>query len=73
MIFFAIFFGIGIVLIPQKKTQSVKDFFDALNEVILKLIDLIMIAWQVPKVVVGMTIVSFATSLSKHKEYINDN
>ena len=44
VIFFAIFFGIGIVLIPQKKTQSVKDFFDALNEVILKLIDLIMIA-----------------------------
>ena len=44
VIFFAIFFGIGIVLIPQKKSQSVKDFFDALNEVILKLIDLIMIA-----------------------------
>ncbi len=44
VIFFAIFFGIGIVLIPQKKSQFVKDFFDALNEVILKLIDLIMIA-----------------------------
>jgi Na+/H+-dicarboxylate symporter len=44
VIFFAIFFGIGIVLIPQKKSQAVKEFFDALNEVILKLIDLIMIA-----------------------------
>ena len=44
VIFFAIFFGIGIVIIPQKKSQAVKDFFDALNEVILKLIDLIMIA-----------------------------
>ena len=44
VIFFAIFFGIGIVLIPQKKSQPVKKFFDALNEVILKLIDLIMIA-----------------------------
>ena len=44
VIFFAIFFGIGIVLIPQKKSPAVKDFFDALNEVILKLIDLIMIA-----------------------------
>ncbi|MBT5788052.1 MAG: dicarboxylate/amino acid:cation symporter [Flavobacteriaceae bacterium] len=44
VIFFAIFFGIGIVLIPQKKSQAVKDFFDALNQVILKLIDLIMIA-----------------------------
>ena len=44
VIFFAIFFGIGIVLIPQKQSQAVKDSFDALNEVILKLIDLIMIA-----------------------------
>ena len=42
VIFFAIFFGIGIVLIPPKKSHYVKDFFDALNEIILKLIDLIM-------------------------------
>ena len=44
VIFFAIFFGIGLVLIPKHKAKPVKDFFDALNEVILKLIDLIMIA-----------------------------
>lgn len=44
VIFFAIFFGIGLVLIPKQKAKAVKDFFDALNEVILKLIDLIMIA-----------------------------
>ncbi len=44
VIFFAIFFGIGLVLIPKQKAKSVKDFFDGLNEVILKLIDLIMIA-----------------------------
>ena len=44
VIFFAIFFGIGLVLIPKKKSKPVKDFFDALNEVILKLIDLIMLA-----------------------------
>lgn len=44
VIFFAIFFGIGLVLIPKEKSRAVKDFFDALNEVILKLIDLIMIA-----------------------------
>ncbi|NCG05293.1 MAG: cation:dicarboxylase symporter family transporter, partial [Bacteroidetes bacterium] len=44
VIFFAIFFGVGLVLIPNKKAKPVKDFFDALNEVILKLIDLIMIA-----------------------------
>lgn len=44
VIFFAIFFGIGLILIPEKKAQPVKAFFDAFNEVILKLIDLIMLA-----------------------------
>ncbi len=44
VIFFAIFFGIGLVLIPKQKAKPVKDFFDAFNEVILKLIDLIMLA-----------------------------
>ncbi|MDP2176419.1 MAG: dicarboxylate/amino acid:cation symporter [Bacteroidota bacterium] len=42
VIFFAVFFGIGLILIPQDKAKPVKDFFDGLNEVILKLIDLIM-------------------------------
>ncbi len=44
VIFFVIFFGIGLILIEPEKAKPVKDFFDALNEVILKLIDLIMIA-----------------------------
>ncbi|UOB17436.1 dicarboxylate/amino acid:cation symporter [Abyssalbus ytuae] len=44
VIFFAIFFGIGIILIPDEKAKPVKDFFDGFNEVILKLIDLIMLA-----------------------------
>lgn len=44
VIFFAIFFGIGLILIPEKQAKSVKDFFDGFNEVILKLIDLIMLA-----------------------------
>lgn len=43
VIFFVIFFGIGIVLIPDEKARAVKQFFDAFNEVILKLIDLIML------------------------------
>jgi proton glutamate symport protein len=43
VIFFALFFGIGLILIPAKKSKPVKDFFDAFNEVILKLIDLIML------------------------------
>lgn len=44
VIFFALFFGIGLILIPPEKATPVKVFFDAFNEVILKLIDLIMIA-----------------------------
>lgn len=42
IIFFAILFSIALVLIPGKKTQVVKDFFDGLNEVILKIVDIIM-------------------------------
>lgn len=44
VIVFAIFFGIGLILIPKEKAKPVKDFFDGFNEVILKLIDLIMLA-----------------------------
>ena len=43
VIFFALFFGIGLILIPAEKSKPVKDFFDSFNEVILKLIDLIML------------------------------
>ena len=42
VIFFAIFFGIGIILVDPKLAKPVKDFFDGLNSIILKLIDLIM-------------------------------
>lgn len=44
VIFFAIFFGIGLILIPEKTAEPVKKFFDGFNEVILKLIDIIMLA-----------------------------
>ena len=44
VIFFAIFFGLALILIPEKAARPVKEFFDSLNEVILKLIDLIMLA-----------------------------
>jgi proton glutamate symport protein len=44
IIFFAMFFGIGIILIPEKQSASVKGFFDSFNAVILKLIDLIMLS-----------------------------
>ncbi|GER59342.1 dicarboxylate/amino acid:cation symporter [Patiriisocius marinus] len=44
VIFFAIFFAIGLILIPEKDAKPVKKFFDGFNEVILKMIDLIMLA-----------------------------
>ena len=44
VIFFAVFFGISLILIPEEKAKTVKDFFDGLNEVILKMVDLIMLA-----------------------------
>ena len=44
VIFFAIFFGVGLILIPEEKGETVKKFFDGFNEVILKMVDLIMLA-----------------------------
>ncbi len=44
VIFFAIFFGVSLILIPQEQAQPVKAFFDGFNEVILKMIDIIMLA-----------------------------
>ncbi len=44
VLFFAVFFGISLILIPEEKGETVKKFFDGLNEVILKMVDLIMLA-----------------------------
>jgi Na+/H+-dicarboxylate symporter len=44
VIFFVIFFGIGLILIEPKKAKPITDFIDGLNEVILKMIDMIMLA-----------------------------
>ena len=44
VIFFVIFFGIGLIMIAPEKAEPVKRFFDGLNEVILKMIDLVMLA-----------------------------
>ncbi len=44
VIFFAVFFGIGLILIPEEKGDTVKKFFDGFNEVILKMVDIIMLA-----------------------------
>ena len=44
VIFFIIFFGVGLILIPPDKSKPVIDFFDGVNEVVLKMIDIIMLA-----------------------------
>ena len=43
VIFFVIFFGISLLLIPAKEAEPLKRFFNSLNEVVLKMVDLIML------------------------------
>lgn len=43
VIFFAILFGVAMVLLKKRKVKTVKRFFDGLNDIILKIIDLIML------------------------------
>ena len=42
IIFFAILFGISIIMIPNEKTVYVRGFFDGINEIVLHIVDLIM-------------------------------
>ena len=42
IIFFAIVFGVAMIMLPDEKTIYVKGFFDGVNDVILKIVDLIM-------------------------------
>jgi Na+/H+-dicarboxylate symporter len=44
VIFFAIFLGISMLLIGEELAKPLKDFFDSLNEVVLKMVDLIMLS-----------------------------
>ena len=43
IIFFALFVGISLLLIPEKKAAPLMNFFDSLNEVVMKMVDLIML------------------------------
>ena len=43
VIFFTIFLGISMLLIGEKAARPLKEFFDSLNEVVLKMVDLIML------------------------------
>ncbi|MBT8179664.1 MAG: dicarboxylate/amino acid:cation symporter [Eudoraea sp.] len=43
VIFFTIFLGISMLLIGEERARPLKQFFDALNYVVLKMVDLIML------------------------------
>jgi len=42
VIFFAILFGVAMILTPREKVATVKSFFDGVNRVILAIVDIIM-------------------------------
>ncbi|MCB0553953.1 MAG: dicarboxylate/amino acid:cation symporter [Phaeodactylibacter sp.] len=44
VIIFVTLFGIALVMVPEERARPVKAFFDSTNDVILKLIDLIMLS-----------------------------
>ena len=43
VVFEAIFVGIGLIQIPKEKAKPVLDFFEGLNDVVIKLVDFIML------------------------------
>lgn len=43
VIFFVILMGIGLILIEEEKAKPVVDFFKGMNDVILKIIDIVML------------------------------
>ncbi len=44
VIFFTIFMGISLLLIGEERAKPLKSFFDSLNDVVLKMVDLIMLS-----------------------------
>lgn len=43
VIFLAMFLGVSLLLVGEKSAKPLKDFFDSLNDVVLKMVDLIML------------------------------
>lgn len=42
VIFFALFFGISMIMLPKEKVKTVKSFFDEVNDIVLQMVDVIM-------------------------------
>jgi Na+/H+-dicarboxylate symporter len=62
VVFVAIFIGIGLLLIPKEEAQPLLSVFESLNELIIKLVEVIM--WMAPVGVFGLiadAITSIAT------------
>ena len=63
VIFFAILFGIAIVMLPKEKTVYVKGFFDGINDIILQIVDFIMlVAPYAVFALLGALVVDFGAS-----------
>ncbi|MFQ6006373.1 MAG: dicarboxylate/amino acid:cation symporter, partial [Woeseia sp.] len=43
IVFFALFIGVGLILVPNERTEVVLRFFQGLNDVVVKLVDVIML------------------------------
>ena len=44
IVFFAIFAGIALLLIPNEKSRPLLDFFDSLNDLVIKMVEIIMLS-----------------------------
>ncbi len=72
VIFFVVFFGISLLLIKPEQAKPLKDFFDSLNEVVLKMVDLIMLIAPVAvfallaSLIVGTTNTELFSALGKY-------
>ena len=42
VVFFALFFGVCLILAPNENTRTVKSFIQGMNDIIIKMVDLIM-------------------------------
>ncbi|MCH2230146.1 MAG: dicarboxylate/amino acid:cation symporter [Crocinitomicaceae bacterium] len=42
VIFFSLFFGIAMIMMPKEKTESVRNFFDGMNEIFVKMVHMVM-------------------------------
>ncbi len=43
VVFFALFVGVGLILVPNERTDVVLHFFQGLNDLVVKLVDIIML------------------------------